>query len=191
MRIAIAAVVIAPLFAQNVAKPSFEVVSIRPGSPIVTQCPGGGLRALGLICGGPGTPDPGRLTGNSVLLRTLIQRALGVQPLQLIGPDWIASKRYDIAAVIPADATPEELNLMLQRMLEDRFNLKSHHETREFPAYNLVLAKGGLKLRETMATDACAMGARLVGKTCQQGVEYANRHRPEFKRSHHHHCHSA
>lgn len=173
-RIATAAFIIGRLFAQNVPKPSFEVVSIRPGSHIATQCPGGGLRAVGVICGGPGTSDPGRFTGNGAPLRSLIQRAVGVQPLQLFGPDWIASARYDIAAVIPAGATQEELKLMLQGMLEDRFKLKSHRETREFAAYNLVLAKGGLKLRETMATDACAIGARPAGKACPQGVEYAN-----------------
>ena len=44
-------------------KPSFDVVSIRPGSRTPTSCPGGAFTAIGLICGGPGSQDPERFTG--------------------------------------------------------------------------------------------------------------------------------
>jgi hypothetical protein len=56
---------------QPTHKPSFEVASIRPAS----GKPAPGTQGLGLVRGGPGSPDPERLTGNSVNLRILLQRA--------------------------------------------------------------------------------------------------------------------
>jgi len=173
VRITIAALTLLSLFAQEAPKPSFEVVSIRPGAMTPAQCPDQPLRAIGISCGGPGTSDPERYTGHSVPLKGVIQRAFGVEPLQLIGPDWITTASYDITAVVPPGATREQFNQMMQVMLEDRFNLKVHHEMREFPAYNLVLAKGGLKLKEKISLDACAGGGHPLGGACPERVEYA------------------
>lgn len=167
MRIAIAAIALVPLFAQEARKPSFEAVSIRAGAGIPAQCPDRPMRAIGLACGGPGTSDPERYTGHSVQLKGVIVRAFGMQAFQLIGPDWIATALYDITAVIPPGSTREQFNQMMQGMLEDRFKLQVHHEMRKFSAYNLVLAKGGLKLKESIPTDGCSIGATSVaGKTC-------------------------
>jgi uncharacterized protein (TIGR03435 family) len=131
-------------------KPSFEVASIRPAS----GKPAPGTQGLGLMRGGPGSPDPERLTGNSVNLRILLQRAYGLQPFQIIGPDWVATALYDVAAKVPPGATKDDFNRMLQNLLEDRFKMKLHHETRDFPSYDLVIAKGGLKLKDAVSTDA-------------------------------------
>src|SRR5579864_9040183 len=63
------------------------------------------------------------------------------------GPAWINSVRYQIDA--KADGARGQGMMrgpMLQTLLEDRFKLKIHHETREVQAYALTLAKGGLKL---------------------------------------------
>jgi uncharacterized protein (TIGR03435 family) len=155
-------------------KPSFEVVSIRPGSHRSANCPGSTFYAIGQLCGGPGSPDPERFTGNNALLRGLVQRAYGMQAFQVIGPDWISTAVYDITAKVRPGATPEDLKLMIQTLLEDRFELRIHHETHEFPGYNLVLAKGGLKLKESISTDPCAAGGYLPGKTCPQGVSYSS-----------------
>jgi len=136
------------------------------------QCPDKPLRATGIACGGPGTSDPERYTGHSVLLKSVILRAFGVQAFQLIGPDWITTARYDITAVIPPGSTQEQFNQMMRGMLEDRFKLQVHREMRKFSAYNLVLAKGGLKLKESIATDGCSRGAASVqGKTCGPRAE--------------------
>lgn len=146
MRLAIAAIALAPVFAQETPKPSFDAVSIRPGARIPARCPDRPkFQAIGLACGGPGTSDPERYTGHSVQLKGVIQRAFEVQAFQLVGPDWIATTLYDIAVVVPPGATREQFNQMMQGVLQDRFQLKIHHETREFSAYNLVLAEGGLK----------------------------------------------
>ena len=53
---------------------------------------------------------------------------------------------YDIQAIAPGSPSDDELRLMFQRLLEDRFQLKVHRETRELTAYDLVVAKGGPKL---------------------------------------------
>jgi uncharacterized protein (TIGR03435 family) len=63
------------------------------------------------------------------------------------GPAWINSDLYQIDA--KADGARGQGVMrgpMLQTLLEDRFKLKIHHETREVPAYALTVAKGGLKL---------------------------------------------
>ncbi len=172
MRIAIVVIALVPLFAQEAPKPSFEVVSIRPGTRIPAQCPDQPLRAIGLACGGPGTSNPERYDGHSVQLKGVIRRAFGVQEFQLMGPDWITTALFDISAVVPSGATREQFNQMMQGMLKDRFHLKVHHEMRELSAYNLVLAKGELKLKEKISLDACGVGGHPVGKTCPERVEY-------------------
>jgi len=96
-------------------------------------------------------------------LRIYIQMAFGISPnsvARLIGPEWINDVKYVIQGKPPdsiRDAmqkmTPEaranEMRQMQQSLLADRFKLKVHFETREMPEYDLVLAKGGSKLKES------------------------------------------
>jgi uncharacterized protein (TIGR03435 family) len=67
------------------------------------------------------------------------------------GPDWIYSEesRYAINAKAD-DSAPQEVmqGPMMKALLEDRFKLKIHRETRETPIYALTVAKGGLKLKQ-------------------------------------------
>ena len=100
--------------------------------------------------------------GFATPLRFYIQGAFGISPNiigRVIGPDWINSTRYVIQAKPPEsirDAMQTMTNaersieneLMQQSLLADRFQLKAHFETREMPVYQLVLAKGGSKLKE-------------------------------------------
>jgi uncharacterized protein (TIGR03435 family) len=53
---------------------------------------------------------------------------------------------YDIQALAPGSPTDNDLRMMFQTLLEDRFQLKFHREKRELPAYDPVVAKGGPKL---------------------------------------------
>jgi uncharacterized protein (TIGR03435 family) len=94
----------------------------------------------------------GRLTATSVPLRLLILSAYGVQDFQLVGgPSWQTSRRFDIAAKAenPA-ATPKQLMEMLKPLLADRFQLKTHTETREVPIGVLVLARSDGRLGPKM-----------------------------------------
>ena len=52
---------------------------------------------------------------------------------------------YQIAAKVPAGSSQEDVTLMWRSLLEDRFNVKVHRETKEMPVYELFVAKGGLK----------------------------------------------
>src|SRR5439155_4842339 len=63
------------------------------------------------------------------------------------GPDWIRSERWDVDAT--AEGTPGSAMMqgpMLQTLLEERFKVKLHRETREVPVYIVTVAKGGPKL---------------------------------------------
>jgi uncharacterized protein (TIGR03435 family) len=80
-------------------------------------------------------------------LRRLIVLAYGVKPFQVDGPDWLQTDRFDITARFPQGyPKPRQgpnpaLRIMLRNMLADRFKLVVHRETREMPAYGLVVAK--------------------------------------------------
>jgi uncharacterized protein (TIGR03435 family) len=84
-------------------------------------------------------------------LRGLIQFAYGVRDFQLIGePAWIGSAQYDIQAKAEADVSVKQMEgPMLQALLEDRFHLQVHRETRQLPVYELSVAKGGVKMKAT------------------------------------------
>ncbi|SPE35763.1 conserved hypothetical protein [Candidatus Sulfopaludibacter sp. SbA3] len=89
----------------------------------------------------------------NMTLRRLIERAYGVKPNQLAGPDWLNSVHFDIAAKYPHDSKPADHPLMLRTLLEDRFKLTTHRETRDIPGYVLVVAKGGFKLKPVEPGD--------------------------------------
>lgn len=94
---------------------------------------------------------------NGVQMQMLLQQAFGVERDRIIGePDWAGSKRFDITAKVSPEDAPkldhlkmEQRRAMLLPLLEERFALKYHHESRELPMYSLVVAKGGPKLKES------------------------------------------
>jgi bla regulator protein blaR1 len=144
-----------------VPRPKFEVASIKPC--VVQPQPDSGSRPGGRGAGAaPGLGDPELFRTPCIPLRALIQLAyiryangsaggtkLNDRPPQG-GPAWIDSERFIIDA---KPATPQTratmAGPMLQALLEERFNLKIHRETKEIPAYALVVAKGGPKLQAT------------------------------------------
>ncbi len=72
------------------------------------------------------------------------------------GPPWIDSDRYDIDA--KAEGAPGQKMMrgpMLQALLEDRYKLKIHRETKEVPVYALTVAKGGPKLLQAAQAGKC------------------------------------
>jgi uncharacterized protein (TIGR03435 family) len=121
------------VFAQSAPAPRFEVASIKldksaPPRHIVRPLPGG-------------------LHTENASVRMLMLNAYGVQSFQIVGgPAWIESEGYNIDAKAEGSASQRQVFLMLQSLLEDRFHLKVHRETKELPAYALAPAKGGIKL---------------------------------------------
>src|SRR5580698_1221154 len=81
----------------------------------------------------------------------LMQNAYSVQLFQISGgPDWINSERYDIVAKADGSASGKQMTgPMLQTLLEDRFKLRFHRETKLLPVYELTVAKGGTKLKRS------------------------------------------
>jgi uncharacterized protein (TIGR03435 family) len=111
------------------------------------------------------SPSPGRLEMPCVTLQSLIQTAYGTfgdgvsintQPLPTEGETvWMRSEHYSVSAKTDAAAGTEMLaGPMLQTLLEDRFRLKTHRETRETPVYGMTVGKGGLKV-QPLAEGAC------------------------------------
>ena len=97
------------------------------------------------VNGGPGTNQPGRFTAYGVLLVMLIQRAYGLKRYQLSGPASIHTQPYNIVANVPEGTTKEQFALMLQRLLEERFKLSMHRQSKEQPVYELTVGRGGPK----------------------------------------------
>jgi uncharacterized protein (TIGR03435 family) len=122
--------------------PAFEAASVKVSAPL----PNGVIMVR--MGGGPDSSDPGRITYTGVNLKALVARAYGVKEFQVEGPAWLEGERYDVIATIPKGADKEQVGLMMQRLLADRFKLALHHETKPLAVYTLSVAKSGAKLQE-------------------------------------------
>lgn len=123
--------------------PKFEVASVKPSQS--TDGPAG-IR-----------PAPGgeRYLASRVTLKLLITVAYRARADQVSGgPDWIGSDLYDMNAKAERPSSVEELHLMLQDLLGERFKLRFHRETREMAIYALVVDKDGPKLKPHDARNA-------------------------------------
>src|SRR5438093_12175252 len=134
---------VCPLLSQNpVPKRSFEVISIKP-------LPGNSPRG-----GGP-RGDRFSMTGATLkmLLQTAYQRSTPgtASDFQVIGgPAWIDDDRYDVDAKADCSGGPisrDQFQLMVQSLLEDRFQLKAHLVSCDGPIYHLLVSKQGPNLQ--------------------------------------------
>lgn len=153
---------------------SYEVVSIKPYKDT----------GAGFSMWWNSTKDG--FSAKGVDLATLIRDAYDiVMEDQLTGlPPWAKSDRYSLDAKmdeetaaafdkLPRDQKDRIEDAMLQATLADRFQLKLHKETRELPIYNLVVAKGGLKIQPT--PEGKNMGYSVgMGKLNGNGIELDN-----------------
>lgn len=103
--------------------------------------------------GGPGSSDPGRIHYPIVSLKELLRRAYESY-FEIKGPGWLDSEVVAVDATMPPDTTKEQFREMLGNLIIDRFKLKYHVETKEIAGYSLVVAKGGLKIKESLETPA-------------------------------------
>lgn len=95
--------------------------------------------------------DGGRLTYTNVTLRDCLMSAYGVKDYQVSGPEWMRTDRYDIVATAPAAVDEDALKLMLQKLLNARFQMTVHREKRDLPVYAMVVSKSGAKLHDAAA----------------------------------------
>ncbi len=139
---------------ETTARPSFEVVSVKPTQG--QQMNSGFRRA-----------SPGNLNATNVSVRFLIEYAYGVRDDQVAGgPSWLDSDRYEIVAKPPegSDTSEAVKRLRTQSLLADRFHVAFHRQTKELPVFVLITAKNGPKgLHEASAgrTDFVNNGHHL------------------------------
>ena len=109
----------------------------------------------------PGTPEPpgehngmvqftspgGRFEARATSVKFLLEWAYGLLPSQHSGgPAWMENERYDIVAKAAGNASDDEMKLMTQTLLAERFKLKFHRETKEVPVLILAAGKTAPKL---------------------------------------------
>jgi uncharacterized protein (TIGR03435 family) len=124
----------------------FEAATVKPAAP----SPDGHTHI--------NYPEGGRFSAINITLLNLMEWAYDMPQKQILdGPSWMGSTRFDIQAATDAETDTMLRGLsserdrvvkrrMVQRLLEDRFAMTLHRETRTLPAYDLVVAKGGSKL---------------------------------------------
>lgn len=144
------------LFAQP--RLEFEVASLKPSAPGQTN---------GIIRPMPGNQ---RYVGTNVPLRVLMTVAYTVTDRQISGgPAWLTTDTFDIDAKAARPGSIDDLHLMLQHLLEDRFHLKLRREKKEQAVWDLVPDKTGPKLTEHDPADKnyppIAGGARGIQGT--------------------------
>lgn len=120
--------------AQPGASRAFEVASIRQSAPDAR-----GTRIA--------YPPGGRIEIANMTVKEMIGNAYSVQPFQVSGgPGWLDSLHYDISAKAGAPRTRDDVRLMLQALLADRFQLAFSREVRRLPVFALVRARKDGKL---------------------------------------------
>jgi uncharacterized protein (TIGR03435 family) len=142
--------------------PSFEVASVKQNTSGDSRT---SMR----------TQPGGRFVVTNVRLKALIATAFGmadspslIDSRILGGPEWIGSEHYDINTKAnieykpSPDGPPRELLLMMRSLLEDRFKLKAHRETRELPIYELVVARADRRLGPEMRKPAADCDAAIA-----------------------------
>jgi uncharacterized protein (TIGR03435 family) len=151
--------------------PKFDAaeVHLRVHSATGSQGPSGGvLRG-------------GRYDVRNATMVDLIAMAYSINNPELIvgGPNWLERDRFDIAAKAPDGSSPDNVKLMLQQLLADRFKLALHKDTKAVPGYVLTTGKGPHKMKEASGPGAgCGptpqqqpqQGPPMLTGTCK-GVE--------------------
>lgn len=132
------------------AKPNVEVATIKPAEP--------GSHAFMIAFRGA------ELSVRNQSLMDLIRFAYEVQDKQVEqGPGWLSSERWDIEAKPDKPGMPSNAQIreMVEKLIEERFSLKTHEETREMAAYALIVGKDGTKL--TKSADATGLAGFAMG----------------------------
>ena len=142
-------------------RPEFEVASVKivpPGDNTESYMP-----TLDIASGGT-------LHISNRRLDEIIMLAYNIGVKQLVGPRWLTEPntdpsvvtRYEILAKVPGDAKKDQIPLMLQKLLEDRFKLQAHRDSRATQVYVLGVGKGGPKLETSVPNGSRKPGCARV-----------------------------
>lgn len=110
--------------------PRFEVASVKRHAR-------SGTRSADIMQTQPG----GRFTAIAMRVESLAMAAYRVRSFQLLGgPGWIHTDEFDVIAKASENTPPETIAAMLRSLLAERFKLRAHIESRDFPVYALERA---------------------------------------------------
>ena len=110
--------------AQTNIPPEFDAASIKPSAP----------DARGTVIA---MPPGGRVEIGNMTLKEMIEDAYRIQAFQISGgPSWLDSDHFDISAKAGVDLKRDDVLLMLQSLLADRFRLVFRREVRTLPVTN-------------------------------------------------------
>jgi uncharacterized protein (TIGR03435 family) len=116
----------------------FDVVSVKLSVPSANPLEHRLLRIT----------SPDRVHYLGIGLKDVIMVAYGLKEYQVVGPDWLNRTDVDIEGTMGAGTTAEQLRVMLQNLLVDRFKLTFHWDTKELPTYSIFVGRSGPKMRE-------------------------------------------
>ncbi len=129
-------------YGQTADHQAFEVVSIKPSAPYDPT-----VGRITRSHGGPGTDDPDLFTCENCSLTSLVSMAYDLPQYRVTAPDWMPVTTFLLSAKVPVGATKEQFRVMIQNMLAERFKMVVHRDKKEMQLYELVVAKGGPKLK--------------------------------------------
>jgi uncharacterized protein (TIGR03435 family) len=121
------------------ADASFDVATIKPNASGETHMQGLTMQGRNF-----------KIRNGS--LGDLVGFAYDVQRKQIVdAPSWTDTDRYDVDAVPDKEGapSPQQLRVMVRKLLADRFGMKFHQEKRDLPAFVLAVGKGGQKIQPT------------------------------------------
>jgi len=125
--------ILGPSHAQDQAQ--FEVASVKANTS--------GSQAFSI-----NTTPEGRFSTRNFTVWNLIREAYHLRDLQISGgPGWIKTEGFDIEARPASPVSRDKMEEMLRMLLAERFQLKVHTESRNLPAFALILSDKGSKLQ--------------------------------------------
>jgi uncharacterized protein (TIGR03435 family) len=171
--LAVAAPMPAQVAAAGASAPAFDVVSIKPNKS------GDGRMMIR-----QGQDD---YAGTNITLKMMLRFAYDLKTEDQISglTGAVDSARFDVQAKVddeavealkklPKEESAAERRTMMQAMLADRFKLKAHHEVKELGMYDLVIAKGGFKLKDADPNDSYANGIKGMDGKAHAGMMMMN-----------------
>ncbi len=129
-------------------KRAFDIGSVKQDK---SGLPPNGPAPYSNVALGPGdyySPTGGLFSATNLPLFTYITFAYKatanqVQVLRAQVPKWVLSDRFDIQARVDGSPTKDQMRLMMQSLLADRFALVMRRESRQLPVFALVPLKEG------------------------------------------------
>jgi uncharacterized protein (TIGR03435 family) len=143
-----------PLLPQTASLPAFDAAEIK----LVRPEPGARVSD---------DYQHGRFVVHNATLQMLIASAYNTRTdLVVGGPAWVATDHFDVSAKTEPTTPATALSAMLRALIDDRFELRTHHEQREVAVYALMVGKSGPKLQPTPEPSSVHSGCRGTPLAC-------------------------